>query len=256
MPELGAKASTIWYVDVPDPVAVLREATASDWSAATALVGRLYPHLTAVPLDQGPISTSAGVDDNHVFIGAYPGVTVVCGSNLAVPTPSALPESFTRPLASEHTYLVASDPQHAWGAFAYWERGEFRRSFSATPVYIYEDSGLPLVWERPFWAGDHPLVYPPGVMPDPQSLPFHPQEFAEAANAEWLGFRYTGAPHPGELDPNAVPVCGFAMYVPGQEPPPNANGQSTGGRGETDSTSGTGSDRSAPRPKRRWFSRK
>ncbi|MBY4208415.1 MULTISPECIES: DUF6928 family protein [Nocardiaceae] len=248
VPVVGAKASTIWYVDAPDPISVLREATTSDWNAASALVGRLYPHLTAVPLEQGPISTSAGVDDDHVFIGCYPGVTVVCGSNLSVPTPSTLPESVTRPLASEHTYLVASDPEHAWGAFAYWERGEFRRSFSATPVYIYEDVGLPLVWERPFWAGDHPLIYPPGVMPDPQSLPFHPQEFAEAANAEWLGFRYTGAPKPGELDPNALPVCGFTMYVPGQEPRPQTV--------PVQNAPAADSAEPAPRPKKRWFSRK
>lgn len=253
---MGAKASTIWYVDTPDPISVLREAATSDWNAATALVGRLYPHLTAVPLGQGPISTSAGVDDDHVFIGCYPGVTVVCGSNISVPTPSTLPESFTRPLASEHTYLVASDPQHAWGAFAYWERGEFRRSFSATPVYIYEDAGLPLVWERSFWAGEHPLIYPPGVMPDPQSLPFHPQEFAEAANAQWLGFRYTGAPHPGEFDPATLPVCGFTMYVPGQEPPP-PNQQSRGSNGSSgQAPMPEASDETASRPKKRWFSRK
>jgi hypothetical protein len=85
-------------------------------------------------------------------------------------------------------------------------------------------------------------------MPDPQSLPFHPQEFAEAANAEWLGFRYTGAPKPGELDPNALPVCGFTMYVPGQEPRPQ--------NVPVQNAPAADSAEPAPRPKKRWFSRK
>lgn len=217
---MGAKASTIWYVDTPDPTSVLRQTSSTDWDAATALVARLFPEQTAVPDRQGPITSSAAVSPQASFVGCYPGVTVVCGANLSIAKPSMIPESWSRPLASEHTYLIATDPENGWGAFAYWERGTLRRSFSATPIYIYEDVGLPLVWERPFWAGEHPLVYPPGVMPDPQSLPFHPQEFAEAANAEWLGFRYTGAPRGDEFDPVSLPVCGFTMYAPGQAPPP------------------------------------
>lgn len=222
---MGAKASTIWYVDAPDPISVLRESSSSEWDAATALAGSLFPDRTAVPTQQAPIAKSAGVGPDEVFIGSYPGVTVVCSDRLAVASPMALSEYWSRPLASERTYLIATDPDTAWGAFAYWERGSLRRSFSATPIYIYEDIGLPLVWERPFWAGEHPLVYPPGVLPDPQSLPFHPQEFAEAANADWLGFRYTGAPRGDEFDPNSLPVCGFTMYEPGQAPTPTPPAQ-------------------------------
>ncbi|MGA9871390.1 MAG: hypothetical protein WBQ44_09650 [Rhodococcus sp. (in: high G+C Gram-positive bacteria)] len=222
---MGAKASTIWYIDAPDPISLLREATASDWNAATALVARLLPDQTAVPTDQRPISDAAAAEHDEVFIGCYRGVTVVCGPAFSVPKPSLLPESVIRSpretdSTSSRTYLIATDPSSAWGAFAYWERGELRRSFSATPIYIHEDTGLPLVWERTFWAGEHPLVYPPDVMPDPQSLPFHPQEFAETANAEWLGFRYTGAPRGDEFDPRSLPVCGFRMYAPGQAPVP------------------------------------
>lgn len=217
---MGAKASTIWYIDAPDPISLLRVTTTSDWDAAAALVGRLYPERVAVPKEPGSILQSAGVSSNEIYIGCYPGATVICGSNLSIAKPSLIPEYWTRPLASECTYLIATDPDTAWGAFAYWERGTLRRSFSATPIYIYEDTGLPLVWERPFWAGERPLIYPPGVMPDPQSLPFHPQEFAEAANAEWLGFRYTGAPRGDEFDPNSLPVCGFTLYAPGEQPTP------------------------------------
>ncbi|OZF56391.1 hypothetical protein CH293_04210 [Rhodococcus sp. 14-2470-1b] len=215
---MGVKVSTIWYTDAPDPASLLRETTASDHAAAAALVGRLIPDLTALATTQSPLPRSAGVGPDSIFVGCYPGTTVVCSTNLSIAKPSLIPESWVRPLASERTYFVATDPENAWGAFAYWERGTLRRSFSATPIYIYEDLGLPLVWERPFWAGERPLIYPPGVLPDPQSLPFHPQEFAEAANAEWLGFRYTGAPRGDEFDPTPIPASGFALYTPGEEP--------------------------------------
>ncbi|MFD4182502.1 DUF6928 family protein [Rhodococcus sp. NPDC058514] len=216
---MGAKASTIWYVDAPDPMAVLREHPEPDADAALALVGKLYPEMIVTPLEPGPLATSAGVRPGVVYVGSYPGLTVVCGSNLTVHEPSKLDESWTRPLASERTYLMCTEPDTAWASFAYWERGALRRSFSATPVDIYEDFGLPLVWEREFWAGEHPLAYPVGMLPDPQSLPFHPGEFAEAANAEWLGFRYTGPVRDGEIDAGAVGVCGFAVYKEGEEPP-------------------------------------
>ncbi|MCC8929282.1 hypothetical protein [Rhodococcus sp. I2R] len=216
---MGVKASTIWYVDAPDSMSLLRHVTSSDQGAARALVESLFPEYTAVPSSETSIVDATHASPDEVFVGCYPGVTVVCGPNLSLAKPSSLPDVWTRPLASDRTYLVSTDPETAWGAFAYWERGALRRSFSATPIYIYEDTGLPLVWERPFWAGEHPLMYPPGVMPDPQSLPFHPQEFAEAANAEWLGFRYTEAPRGEELDPHSLPVSGFTLYAPGQLPP-------------------------------------
>ncbi len=219
---MGAKASTIWYVDSPDPIQLLRRVESSDWDAAAVLVKKLFPDKTAVPTRQASIGDSAGVAENEVFVGCYSGITVVCNAELAVAAPSTLPESWTGPTSPERTYLLTTNPANAWGAFAYWERGSLRRSFSASPIYIYEDIGLPLVWERPFWAGDRPLIYPPGVMPDPQSLPFHPQEFAETANAEWLGFRYTGAPRGSEFDPSTLPVCGFTLHIPGQEPVPAA----------------------------------
>ncbi|MFC4603461.1 DUF6928 family protein [Rhodococcus kronopolitis] len=216
---MRGKISTIWYVDAPDPAAVLRARPESDADAAQALVGALYPRTNVAPLRSGTLAASTGVEPGEVFVGSFPDLTVVCGSNLAVHKPSTLAESWTRPLASEKTYLVCADPEQSWASFAYWERGELRRSFSATPVNIYENLGLPLLWERSYWAGEHPLAFPAGALPDPQSLPFDPCEFAEAANAEWLGYRYTPPVRDRELDPSAIGLCGFAVYPEGEEPP-------------------------------------
>ncbi|MFH5232296.1 DUF6928 family protein [Antrihabitans spumae] len=219
VPAVGAKASTIWYVDAPDPATTLRNHREPDQHAAHALASHLYPESVVVPLAVGPLSTSAGIGGNGVYIGCYPGLTVVCGPQLEIAHPAKISPSWIRPLASEYTYLVSIDPVREWGAFATWERGELRRSFSATKTNILEDHGLPLVWERPFWAGEHPMEHTPGVIPDPQSLPFDPQDFADAANERALGFRYRGTPQQGALDPAGIVVCGFALYGEGEEIP-------------------------------------
>ncbi|MET8652893.1 DUF6928 family protein [Nocardia aurea] len=216
-----SKASSLWYVDAPDPTAVLRANHDPDPDAALALATQLYADHDVVPATVGTLGVCAGPDQGEVYIGCYPGVTVVCSPQSAQVYPTALPELLVRPLASEHTYLVAFDTAHGWGAYAQWERGEFRRAFSATRVNILEDEGLPRVWERPFWAGEHPVDWQPGEMPDPQALPFDPPDFADAANNQWLGFHYrTGAGDESALAPGDISVCGFTLLPKGHRTDP------------------------------------
>ncbi|GAB4582973.1 DUF6928 family protein [Nocardia sp. IFM 10818] len=249
---MPSTVSSIWYVDAPDPVAVLRAHPGPDPEAAWALARQLNPDRDVVPAASGTMKVWAGPDPESVYIGCYPGVTVVCSTQAALPRPTKLPELLVRPLASEHTFLISYDLSLGWGAFAHWERGEFRRSFSATRVNILEDAGLPLVWERPYWAGEHPIELAPGELPDPQLLPFDPPDFADAANAIWLGFRYRGgvsvdtepqgpppdiemtmpdgepidldAPPPDRtpLRAEEIEVCGFSLFPKGEAPEPEA----------------------------------
>lgn len=239
-----AKASTIWYVDTPDPAAVLGAGAQPDHDAALALAGQLHPDSEILPIETGTLALKAGPGMDTVFIGCYPGITVVCGPQFALPRPSKLAEEFIRPLASEHTYLTAADPRLGWGGFAYWERGMLRRSFSATQVNILENEGLPLVWERPFWAGSYPMPNAAGGMPEPQRLPFDPLTFADEANNQWLGFRYadTDRPPPPAPDPADIPVCGFALYPLGEAP--------------TTSTHSTPRNADTGHPVRKWLRRR
>ncbi|MEV0250437.1 hypothetical protein AB0H76_27845 [Nocardia sp. NPDC050712] len=217
-----SKASTLWYVDASDPLAVLRDHRDPDPEAALALAKQLHADRDVLPIMVGTLAGCAGPPVGEVYIGCYPGVTVLCSAQAALVRPTALPELLVRPLASEHTYLVAFDSTYAWGAFAHWERGEFRRAFSSTRVNILEDEGLPLVWEREFWAGEHPVRWRAGELPDPQMLPFDPPEFADAANEEWLGFRYRAPAHAAAVVPRDIAVCGFTLYPKGQAPDPAA----------------------------------
>nr|WP_280340790.1 hypothetical protein [Nocardia neocaledoniensis] len=211
-------ASTLWYCDTDDPVAVLRSRPEPDPDAAAALAGQLYADHDLLPIMIGTLNGCAAPDRDEVYIGCYPGLTVVCTAEAALVRPTRLPDLLVRPLASEHTYLVSFDSRIHWGAFAHWERGEFRRSFSSTRVDILENEGLPMVWERPFWAGEHPVPWQDGA-PGPQTLPFDPPAFADAANNAWLGFGYRAAEprHPG---PGDLAVCGFTLYPKGKAPRP------------------------------------
>ncbi|GGK58521.1 DUF6928 family protein [Nocardia camponoti] len=209
-------ASTLWYVDTDDPVELLRAAPESDPIAAAALATQLYPEHDVRPITVGTLAGCAGPNRDEVYIGSYPGLTVVCTAEAALVHPTKLPDLLVRPLASEHTYLVSFDTEVHWGAFAHWERGEFRRSFSSTRVDILENEGLPLVWERPFWAGEH-AVAQPSVS---RSLPFDAADFADAANAQWLGYRYLEATDEERIDPRSLAVSGFTLYPKGAAPAP------------------------------------
>uniref|UniRef100_UPI000686F754 DUF6928 family protein n=1 Tax=Nocardia higoensis TaxID=228599 RepID=UPI000686F754 len=222
-------ASTLWYVDADDPAAVLREHRDPDPGAAQALAKQLFDDYEIVPKMIGTLAGCAGPDADEVYIGCYPGLTVVCSREARLPDPVTLPELLVRPLASDHTYLVSFDASMGWGSFAHWERGELRRCFSSSRMKILADAGLPLVWERPFWAGERPVLWRADELPDPQCLPFDPPDFADEANSRWLGFQYRAPVVAGALLPRDIAVCGFTLIPkdpplesPEPEPDPRA----------------------------------
>ncbi|MGW0183897.1 DUF6928 family protein [Nocardia sp. NPDC003345] len=232
-----SKVSSVWYVDTPDPPAVLRAGPDPDTGAAYALARQLHPDLEVEPTVTATLAEAVGPEPDELFIGCYPGLTVLCSTYAARVHPTAIPELLVRPLAEEHTYLVSFDLEYGWGAFAHWERGELRRAFSSTRLNILQDQGLPHPWERPHWAGEHPIRWQLGELPDPLVLPFDPPGFADTANREWLGFHYfpsapaaaTAAADPDALPSTVVPddirVCGFRLHPKGEERGPQGQPQ-------------------------------
>nr|WP_137723412.1 hypothetical protein [Prescottella subtropica] len=164
------------------------------------------------PLGEEPLSAATELGDGEIVVGCFPGVVVVRTAESLPPVPSSLVERWIRPTGARHTYLCSSSPvtsAGSWGAFAHWDGARLERSFSATPVHIVEDVGLPQLWERPFWSGAHPARPRMDVLPDPQILPFDPGEFAEAALRSWLG---------RDLDTSPITVSRFAIHPAGQGP--------------------------------------
>lgn len=221
-----SKISSVWYVDTPDPLAVLGADPDPDPDAAYALARQLHPDLEVEPTVSATLGEATGPRPDELFIGCYPGLNLLCSAYAARVHPTEIPDLLVRPLAEEHTYLVSFDLEYGWGSFAHWERGELRRAFSSTRLNILQDQGLPHIWERPHWAGEHPIRWRLGELPDPLVLPFDPPGFADTANYEWLGFRYfptaSAAPEQsGEWDsdtdrptvtPGDIRVCGFRLH--------------------------------------------
>jgi hypothetical protein len=258
----------LWFVNSSDPAAQIRQGLQHDPAAAGALAAALCPDMTTVPTGETTLTAAATPADDQLFVGVYGALAVVTSPVLATSTPSTLPEAWISALPAEVTIMLHTDPATSLGAFARWEAGELRRSFSANPVDILENNGLPFIFEGSFWAGEHPLVYAEGAQPDPQALPFHPQEFAEQAIREWLGFRFTTPLDSTDTDPATITVSGFAIRPKGYEPTeadvelglsntdvPTRNGPASNAPGSNRPESGApeGSEAHAPGRVARWF---
>ncbi|MEE4025625.1 hypothetical protein V1Y59_21250 [Gordonia sp. PKS22-38] len=218
---MSARAVTLWFIDSDDPVALLREGPVNDVVAAQKLAATIYGDRVLVPVSDTDLATAAAARDAHVYAGWYGRTAVLCCSLFDTTEPSTLTRTLSSIRQSAAATLLVTDPDRSVGAFARWEHGELKRSFSADPVTIFEDIGLPDPLERPFWAGEHPLQYAAGVPAEPLALPFHPQELAEQANRHWLGFRFTSPRADTDLDPTRIPVTAFAIhpadYIPAEE---------------------------------------
>lgn len=215
---MGATAATLWFIDVAEPKGILAIVGRPDEAASRAIAEQVL----GGPVMGRPESLARAADPlpGHVYVAAWGGLTVVTHEGLRVDRPSTLDESWWNLVPAHRAFLLVADPERAVGGFAVRTDGAPKRSFAAHPVDILEDEGLPERFEGPFWAGEHPLTYAEGVTPDPRALPFHPMEFAEQANRETLGFRFTHPLAPTDLDPARIQVIDFvpASGVPEQAP--------------------------------------
>lgn len=243
---MSARAVTLWFIDTDDPATMVRQGLTTDVTAAGRLASAIYPDRVLLPALDTNLAAAAGTPDAHVYVGFYGPLSVVCCSLFATTRPSDL----TRTIASLHpsaaATLLYTDPATGTGTFARWEDGVLRRSFSATPVDYFEDDGLPFGFERPFWAGEHPLRYAEGIAPDPLALPFHPAQLAEESNRAWLGFRFTHPLAPTDIDPARIPITAFAIHPADYRPTGedidhyHAASQSAHGPAGTGPSTGTG----------------
>ena len=222
---MSARATAVWFIDTPDATVRIREGLINSSDDAGRLIQSIYGDKVLVPAIETDLATAAAMSesdpDSVVYAGSYGGLAVVVCSLFTTARPSTLTKTISAVRNSHVVTLLHTDPETALGAFARWEAGTLRRSFSADPVDIHEDEGLPFVFERPFWAGEHPIYYAPGTQPELMALPFHPQELAEQANRDWLGFRFTHPLADTDTDPATIPVTGFrvrpAGYVPTED---------------------------------------
>jgi hypothetical protein len=153
---MGAKDWMIMYADAEADIAgVLRRHPPLDRAATRALVERLHPGTSLIPIEDGTLADLSNPEDGTVYAGVYPGLSVLLTEEAAQDRPSRLHQRLVDEARGRTVYLHAMHSVVGWFAYALWEDGVLRRSLSLSPDDgILENIGDPLPFEQPYWAGE------------------------------------------------------------------------------------------------------
>lgn len=175
----------IWYVNSDNPAAILETEPKADRGYGRKFLAQLNPLFPVTPIGQFPLNRSAQADDHEFYIGGYPGITVVqTVIHAEDDKPLRLGELNSRlrqAVPAEDVYACAFNEKEGWAGFAHLQDGELKRVFSGTRFELMEDTGLPLAFENPYWAGEKAEDLG-GI-----SLPFEPRDLMEEAQRNWMG---------------------------------------------------------------------
>jgi hypothetical protein len=208
---MGAKDWMVMYADTDtDIAAVLRTNPRPDRDATHAVVERLHPGAQLTVVEDGNLDENANPRDLSVYAGVYPGLTIVTTGEVAIDRPSTLPQYFIDEARGRTLYLHVMHSVVDWIAYAIWENGVLRRSLSLSPDDgIIENLGEPLDFEKPYWAGQHPVEVAGGNPPYP--FVFHPLELGEAALRNLFGFNYEGWVQDDDPELEEVVLAGYRL---------------------------------------------
>lgn len=180
---------TLWFVSAPDAHALLASNPQPDAEYGLQLVAGLFPDKPVTPLGTFPLTRSAPAGHTEVYVGTYPGVTVLQTAAIPLNRMLDLAPEWVQPDAADDIYAFAQGPSGTFAGFAHWHQGKLERAFSATACEILEDKGLPLGVEGPYWAGQYPVPKEIDLGSDfAIPLPFLPGDMLLTLYTAWLGF--------------------------------------------------------------------
>jgi hypothetical protein len=202
---MGAKTWMLVFADLSAREA-LKNRPLLDRDATARVARELFPTENLEPLDDGDLSYTCP-PDSEIFIGCFPGVSVIAAKEFGIDYPSRLPRRFIAAGGSGMVYLHAMHSVVDWFAYAQWVNGNLVRSLSLSPDSgILEDIGARLPFEEPYWSGQHPAV---DDGEDDYPFPFHPLELGEAALAELFGYQLEGTVDDLLLEPETIPLIRY-----------------------------------------------
>jgi hypothetical protein len=206
---LGAKTALLAYV-AKDPVESLRQAREFDPEATRALVAATHPGWTGTASSVGDL-LDCYPPEGTVYAGSFPGIDILCDRDVMDYLPSEFPARYLDAAAGRRVILHAMHSVTDTLAYAIWENGSLVRSLCLSPDDgIVENTGDPLPFEAPYWAGEHPAS-------DRYPLPFHPLELGgDGALRAFFGFIIEGRMQPTDIDPESVRLAGF--QIPSENP--------------------------------------
>ena len=206
---MGAKTWTLTFSD-GDASKILKQGPSPDKDRAIDLAARIFPSGKYEAIEDVTLF-STDPPDNELYIGCYPGLTIVASSEFAIDYPSKLDHCFRRKDLGNTIHLHAMHSVVDWFAYAVWEGDRLLRSLSVSPDSgVIEDLGEKLAFEKPYWEGKYPAVdheddeeeYP---------LPFHPLELGEEALGEFFGYQLEGPADKQLIDPDDVILHAFKL---------------------------------------------
>jgi hypothetical protein len=189
-----------------------REALAAkpqlDREATQKLANTLFPGEKLEPIGDGDLSDTCPPDD-ELYIGCFPGVSVIAAEEFGIDYPSKLPKKFIAAGGSGTVTLHAMHSVVDWFAYATWANGKLVRSLSLSPDNsIMEDIGSRLPFEEPYWSGEHPAV-DSDEEEDAYPFPFHPLDLGEATLKDRFGYQLEGYIDASLLKPESIPLVRY-----------------------------------------------
>jgi hypothetical protein len=199
---MGAKAWMLVYTDLEEPL-LLSKYGILDRSLSEQLAKSAFPKHRLESLDDLTLCDVCPPDD-EILAGCFESVSFLSASEFGLDRPSKLNERFVSLTKSKRTFLFAMHSVVDFFAFAVWENGELRRSFSASSDdAIIEDIGQRFEFETPYWNGEHQLeeMEDDDGVESSYPLPFHPLDFGESVLSNLLGYCFEGPMPVDGLDP-------------------------------------------------------
>jgi hypothetical protein len=212
---MGAKTALLAFVD-GDLRPALLGATRAARSEVEELVRQVHLGYLVEPDDDTTLDGGVYPPDDVTNATVLAGAELICDRRLVLDRPSELPQHLLAIGAGRRIIMHGMHSVVDWLCFAVWEDGRLIRSLSLSPHSgVVENIGEPYEFERPYWAGEHPVEPVPGWPSEgPYPLPFHPLDLGEEALRELFGFILEGHPYLEDVDADAVHLHSFRVTDP------------------------------------------
>jgi len=205
---MDAKRSILVYSD-GDVKEILKSQPVLDRELSIELANTLFPLKRFTPTEDGNLLLTKA-QKNTLYIGSYPGLTIVSTPAIAIDYPSRLPGSFLDPELGNTIHLFAMHNAVEWFAYAIWKNGTLVRSLSVSgnDGQILEDIGPRQPFEELHWSEGHPLFENPEEE-NCSPFNFNPLDLGDAALNEYLSYRIEGYSDTSHIDPSQMPLVGL-----------------------------------------------
>ena len=205
---MGTKTCMLVYSD-GNAKEILKSQPKLDREISIAVAKKLFPFKKFTLIEDGNLLFT-NPPSSKLYVGSFPGMTIVSTDAIALDYPSRLPQSFINTDLGNTMHLFAMHSVVDWFAYAIWKNGTLVRSLSVSGAdgEVLEHFGPKQPFEEFYWSEEHPLFNDPEEE-NYSSFNFHPLELGDAALNEFLGYQIEGYSDSSHIDPEKIPLVGL-----------------------------------------------